>query len=289
MDEIIFFVLIIAGVINFWYLLIRFAFSIESFQLSRDATLSKVDLEQVTLGILGVGITLLLLSNWLPEWLVGIAPELIGIAVTVLIIERLVERRNQEQRKQEIIEQIYSPVRDVAVEALRLTRKNGWFDDINKEDFIEVHWEGANLREASLDGASMMGANLEGANLIDASLDSTWLFGANLKGADLWNASLTRAHLNAINLEGACLRAANLDEANLEGAILAKADLNRATFILTNLFEANLEGADLRGANLIEANLEESLLENAIYDNETLWPSDFSPVQAGAINVAENA
>ena len=73
--------------------------------------------------------------------------------------------------------------------------------------------ERANLSEADLRGADLMGANL---------------MGADLRGANLWEA----------NLSGADLRGANLSEADLSGA-----DLWRA-----NLSEADLRGANLRGA-----------------------------------------
>ena len=79
------------------------------------------------------------------------------------------------------------------------------------------------------------GAIKEGANLREADLQGTDLFGANLQGADLQGADLWGA-----NLQGADLR-----RANLQGADLRRADLRRA----------NLQGADLRGANLWKADL----------------------------------
>ena len=52
--------------------------------------------------------------------------EITGMAVTVIIIDELVGYRNRLERKQEIIDQIESPVRDVAVEATRLAKKLGF-------------------------------------------------------------------------------------------------------------------------------------------------------------------
>ena len=87
-------------------------------------------------------------------------------------------------------------------------------------------------------------ADLRGANLIEANLNM-----ANLVGADLGRANLTRANLRGANLTGADLGRANLGRANLVGANLGRANLGRA-----DLGEANLTGADLTRADLYGAN-----------------------------------
>ncbi|HGG6523473.1 TPA: pentapeptide repeat-containing protein [Salmonella enterica subsp. enterica serovar Bareilly] len=88
----------------------------------------------------------------------------------------------------------------------------------------------ANLCDADLFGANLLGADLRGANLCDADL-----FGANLRGANLCGADLRGADLRGANLRGADLRGADLRGANLRDA---------------DLRDANLCGADLRGADL---------------------------------------
>lgn len=44
-----------------------------------------------------------------------------------------------------------------------------------------------------------------------------------------------------------------------------------------------LSGLDLRGANLSTANLEEAILSEARYTSDTVWPDNFDPESAGAV------
>lgn len=95
----------------------------------------------ITAGVVGlVGIFIIfqddsLFGGQLWKALKDLAPEMVGLAFTVVVIDELNQLRIEQQRKQEILEQLHSPIRDVAVEALRLVRENpnGWSDDELKE------------------------------------------------------------------------------------------------------------------------------------------------------------
>ena len=78
----------------------------------------------------------------------------------------------------------------------------------------------ANLRDANLRGANLIGANLRDANLRGANLIGANLRDANLAWANLIDANLIGANLAWANLRGANLRGANLAWANLRGASL---------------------------------------------------------------------
>jgi Family of unknown function (DUF5758)/Pentapeptide repeats (8 copies) len=86
------------------------------------------------------------------------------------------------------------------------------------------------------------GSTREIANLRDADLSYADLIGTNLRDADLRCASLLGANLRGANLRGANLSYANLRGANLRGANLRGANLSYAT----------LRDADLRGAKGLE-------------------------------------
>ena len=117
--------------------------------------------------------------------------------------------------------------------------KQGKLDETLKkhELWLEGAYGGekADLSEAELRGAYLMGANLRRANLIGADLSEAYLGGANLRGADLSEADLRRANLTR----------ANLRKADLSGANLSGAKLNRVDIRGTDLKEADLSGADL--------------------------------------------
>lgn len=153
-------------------------------------------------------------ENFLRDMYGNGGAELLGIALTVLVIETLNERRAIRQRRDELILQMGSPDHAFAIEAVRLLRHKGW------------------LYNGSLRGSALWRANLRSGDL----------GGANLREAHLWRADLRGANLTLANLQGA-----GLFEANLHGAYLRRADLRDAV-----LCESNLEGAHLLGARLTE-------------------------------------
>ena len=151
----------------------------------------------------------------------------------------------------------------------------------------------ANLQEAYLEGADLRGADLEGA-----ILEGAYLEGAYLEGADLQVAKLQEADLLVANLQEAILQGADLQEAILQGADLQGANLQEADLRGADLRGAYLGGADLRGADLSGADLRGARYNSQSYTitlygylryllSPTIWPEDFDPKAAGAIDVSE--
>ncbi len=187
-----------------------------------------------------------------------ITPELIGIGITVLIIDNANEAIKRREEKKRLILQMGSPDNAFAREAVRQMRARGW------------------LTDGSLQGASFTGTNLKKANLVYANLREVSLWGANLKGAFLMNAELQGADLISANLRKADLRWSNLEKAalmgaDLQGANLEKVNLEGAGLIYAELQEAKLMEANLQGANLYAANLQNANLNNANLRGANLW------------------
>ena len=110
---------------------------------------------------------------------------------------------------------------------------------------------------------------LLGTDLQRAGLDSARLDGVDLQGADLRSAWLRWAHLDGADLSYSDLRGAHLDGASLLGAEMTGAQLQGT----------HLEGASLRGV----LDLDHAQLDGAVVDDETVWPEQFSPHEAGVI------
>lgn len=174
-----------------------------------------------------VGLAGLLPVSWIegrllpPYWddfLKNISPELIGIAIVVLVVDYANEQRATQHLKDSLILQMGGPSNEFARQAIRQMRVRAWIEDgsLNGKSF----WR-ADLREAELSSAKMIGVNLGGANLE----------GANLNGSDL--------------------RAAEFHDSNLNSAHLVKADLRDAEIYTLNLKGADLFGADLTGARFM--------------------------------------
>ena len=102
--------------------------------------------------------------------------------------------------------------------------KQGKLDETLKkhELWLEGAYGGekADLSEAELRGAYLMGANLRRANLIGADLSEAYLGGADLRRADLSEADLSGANLSGAKLNRVDLRGTDLKEADLSGADL---------------------------------------------------------------------
>ena len=173
--------------------------------------------------------------------------EAIGIGITVIVIDELASYRSRLERKQEIIEQAESKVRDVAVEAIRLARKNGFLDVLIKK-------------------ANLVGANLEGVDFEYATLKE-----ADFRSANLKRANFHRAHLRKADLRGAYLRR----------AVLIGADLRGAEFRVAILKRTWMQKAKLQGANLSNVDLSTATLAGAVSDEDTVWPDGFDIQKAG--------
>lgn len=224
----------------------------------------------VSIGVMGyLKLHGLQFQNIINDFYANVSAELASIALTVLIIDHLNERRaaalSSEQRARRIIRELTSNVDDVRNKAIEDAKHTGILYDgsmvnasLNWVDFTTQ-----DLTSAILNDTHMSGAKFKDAILFEAKLINTSLNEANLEGAKLIRADLTNAYL----------RNASLVSADMSGAILVDADLTGA-----NLSEANLTGAILYNANLCGANLTRAILskeflkDSVVYDVHTLWP-----------------
>lgn len=200
------------------------------------------------------------IDNWLWSFIIDLAPEMVGMAFTIVVIDELNQRRLEQQEKENLIRQMRSDSNPFALEALRQIREKGW------------------LYRGDLCGQLFRHANLQKAHLESADLQEADFTGANLQYSSLVRANLQRARLKVAHLQGA-----ELHHANLQGAILENADLREVMLYDTNLQGANLHGAYLQAANLSHANLKDTDLSWANYSDDTVWPQGFNPKAAKAI------
>jgi len=128
--------------------------------------------------------------------------ELASIAVTILIVDALYQRRETEREKRRLILQMGSPDNAFAREAVRALQSYGWLGNGSLK--------GARLRLANLQDADLWRANLQGAFLWGANLQGANLRSANLQDADVLDANLQLAYLEDANLQGTNLVFGNL-------------------------------------------------------------------------------
>lgn len=111
------------------------------------------------------------------DFYANVSAELASIAVTVLIIDYLNERRATQQEKERLILQMGSPINSATRESIRILRAKGWLTNgsLKKAD---LSW--ANLQDAYLSRVKMSGANLHRANLKGAHLQKSDLEGVTV-------------------------------------------------------------------------------------------------------------
>jgi uncharacterized protein YjbI with pentapeptide repeats len=137
-------------------------------------------------------------------------------------------------------------------------------------DLSEAHLEHAVLVGARLEKVSLHEAHLEKADLSEAYLTRAFLARVNLKEADLREAHLEQADLSGVHMERATLRWTRLEQAYLNGAHLERANLSEARLEQAYLSEAHLEEANLREVHLEESYLNGAYLHQADLDGAHL-------------------
>jgi len=213
----------------------------------------------------------------LSELLQGLVPEAVGIIFTVLFIDALYRRREEQRRltdqQTRLIRESGSPDNATCLNAIRELRACGWITGPNSlligAHLVSADLKNANLFDANLSGAILSRADLTQVTLSGAVMRDTKLRNANLSGISLHNADLTdakmdRADLSEATLYRATLRNAVVRNANLHKTNLVEADLHGAKLTGANLTEAVLARADLTGADLREADLSGARLEDAV-------------------------
>jgi|GEM_PF-3033731 hypothetical protein len=233
---------------------------------------------RVAVVVLVAGFGFLLISDHL-EYRTNLFTEGVSILTTVLIIDFLAKRREQERYKRDLLYRMGSEVNNEALRAVDELRRNKWL----QSDLLN----GISLVRADLSGAPLWHANLVEADLMDATLINATLIGAKLTRATLWGADfrgaqLSGAHLNEVNRSGISMKGRKdnwilladapwkafvpLHDMNFEGAFLMNANLEGA-----DLSQAVFRRANLLGASLIGADIEDANFEGATLPNGDIW------------------
>lgn len=125
------------------------------------------------------------------EYAINFGPEAAGIALTVLILDLLNERRSEHvlesQMKEQLIREMRSRHNDTALSAVEKLRVHGWIEDGTLK--------GVDLSGARLQTANLYRANLQGVNFGKTQLQKSSLRYANFTNAkNLSNEQLVQAY-----------------------------------------------------------------------------------------------
>jgi hypothetical protein len=133
------------------------------------------------------------LNDIISDFYANVSVDALSIAFAILVIDRLNERRAEQELKAQLIREMGSPDNGIALRAVEELKARVWF--------MDAMMKGAYLYGANLLGAFLSSFNLENAILSKANLQNANLIGANLRGATLFKANLTSATLALANLQ----------------------------------------------------------------------------------------
>lgn len=219
----------------------------------------------LVIGIAVLFVGHVLTRGWTFAGLVGdlysnVGTDLFGIALVILIVDRLNLWREEDNLKRQLIREMGSGDHGLATQAVLELEARGWLydDTLSKVWLVGSNLSSIRMERAHLSGAMLAGANLEAANLSRARLDRCNLSAARLRDVNLEMADLTKANLQDADLERADMARSVLVGTNLAGASLRETDLSDS-----DLTGADLRNADLTGCRLAGAKTEQVLWAGA--------------------------
>jgi uncharacterized protein YjbI with pentapeptide repeats len=196
----------------------------------------------------------------------SLVPEGIGIVVTVLFIDTLYRRREEERLivdlKKRLLREVAGSSNEAAKHAIDELRSEGWLFGENgllvESTLFNANLAGARMENANLKGAIMIGANLSAAHLYAANMSKTKLEHANLSGVKLSDATFSEASLSLTDLSDSWFT--QVDFAN---TYMFHANLSNSYLLHTNFWGANLQYANLNNTKVGGANFSGADLTNA--------------------------
>lgn len=223
-----------------------------------------------------------LIFNDLDEFLTSLAPQAVGIVLTVFFIDALNRRREEHRHirdmKERLIREAGSGVNSIAKSAVEELRSCNWLT--GEEGILQgAHMHSADLQDANLLRANLNRADLADAIVVGALLNGAWLEKAILSRAQLRHVNFNFAKMRQIDLIGADLKGAKLTGVDLRGALLNHADLRGANLSTSNLRGASLESTMIAGANVWSAELDET----TILPNGCAWSPGDDLTRFGAL------
>lgn len=153
-----------------------------------------------------------LINTQTAEFLQSLVPEALGIAFTIVILDRLDQRREDRMLKERLLRQIHSRYNPMALAGIEELRMMGFL-------------ESGDLRGLSLRGANWLDANLYRADLTESDLTNVKFDKADLVEANLTNAKISEEQMVVTDI---MLKATMPDGTRYNGRFNLPSDLSLA-------------------------------------------------------------
>ena len=160
----------------------------------------------------------------------NLAFTLLGVSLTVLVIDELNERRASLERKRYLL-------RDLV----------GCDEVIGGRAIIELNELGA-LHDGTFVGANIPKVNLDGIDLTHGQFSNSIIYGGRFSNCDFGQALLSGAQVNDTVFNDCSLEKTNFKDSKATDAIFKNCDMRDADFT----------GANLKGSEVIECRLSDA-------------------------------
>ncbi len=200
------------------------------------------------------------LSNDLINFLDNLSAEVIGIVFTVVFIDRIYQYREDQRHKSTLLRELG--------DTANVTVRKAW----RELKDMKLHTDG------TLQGISLVNANLSNINMSTADFKKTALNDADLSYShlvetDFSKAEMIRAKLDNTNLKRSKFKKAIMSKVKIRNAIgigvdfisarLKYANFNDSQFTKCNFKDARLREASIQNAQFIECNMQNTNLYKA--------------------------
>lgn len=215
-----------------------------------------------------------------------IQEEIVGIVITVGILERWqkqrIKRQDEELLKRELSLKVLLPVQAIVIPALADIRQHKWEYLLRQaSSFRELHWSETNLNDVDLselvfEKCDFQKAKLENTLWLKSKITYSYFTDAELCGADFTEANLENSSFKGANLENAVLDKAIVFKVDFEGANLENCHMVNATTkygILSVIEDGYVEKFGITASynvNLSQACLDTSTLNSSVLEKATL-------------------
>ncbi|RUT71733.1 pentapeptide repeat-containing protein [Flavobacterium cupreum] len=241
-----------------------------------------------------LGILLLLLhkypANWyfsgfIKEIYANLSCELMSIAITILLINYLYEKREESNNKRRLIRELGSEDKGFTSRALKEIKELGYL--------VDGTLNGADLSSANLEGLDFTGANLQNVNFSKARLTNS-IFkgvqfeGVRLDGAEARQCNFERSVFNNVSLKGSNLYSAIFIGCQISNADFLKAKIEQTEFIDSKIENSKFEDSVIRLANFLRAQISNSNFAMADLNGITIRQAKFERCDMNNVTGWEN-
>jgi uncharacterized protein YjbI with pentapeptide repeats len=218
--------------------------------------------------------------NQIEDYKLNLCASFLDLTITILVLDRLAERRAQRQRLQNLIYKMSSSVHTEARRAVEELKYLGWFSDGSMR--------GARIIFADLGGIDFTWhpqTDFRNITITDSNLNECVLNGIDMSGSMLLNSRLRKSDLSGViwthcrllsnGMQGSCLNYAKIVGSTAGGNVFADCDMQNCTLERTLFDEASFEHANLSTASLKFSSFFKGNLTNAVFTDAELEHADF--------------